>query len=156
FKHPWSARMKHQVLTDPLTPQELEEQAGDLLQIATVDPKRMATGRALRSELRKVGRDSIIVSMLLRMLFNRDWDRIFHIVHDRVLLRFPQGDLLDPVNGVIYFLSRYNTWQAARIALAMRGLDDTVEVGGPRKQKPAVSNALQTIGELRGEVGPNG
>lgn len=148
--------MKKRVLTEHLSANELEEQAGNLLQIAELDSEAMKEGRASRSALVRIARDAIIISRLLAMMFNRDWDRVFHIVGNRVLMRFPQADLLHGVHDLIYYLRRYQEWASARLKLTARVLEADEEIHEASLHGDDIYDSRAALKDLRAEAGPSG
>lgn len=148
--------MKRQKLTEHLSTRDLEEQAGNLLQIAEFDPEKMKEERALRTDLDRIARDAIVISRLLMMIFNRGWDRMFHLLGNRVFLRFPEADLLHQVQGVMYYLRRYQEWVGARLVLAARVLREDEETDGANRPENDIDDARAAIREIRAEAGPNG
>lgn len=148
--------MKRRKLTEHLSVRELEEQAGNLLQIAELDPEKMKEGRALRTDIDRIARNAIAISRLLMMIFNRGWDRMFHLLGNKVFLQFPEADLLHQVQGVMYYLSRYQEWVGARLVLAARVLREDDETGGTNRCENDIDDARAAIREIRAEAGPNG
>lgn len=148
--------MKHRKLTGHLSDRELEEQAGDLLQIAEIDPEKMKEWRALRVDLRRIAREAVVISRLLLMLFNRRWDRMFRLLGNKVFLRFPEGDLLHQVQDVMYYLRCYQKWVGARLVLAARVLGEDEGANGANQHENDIDDARAEIREMRAEAGPNG
>ena len=154
--HIGGTHMKRRKLTEHLSVRELEEQAGNLLQIAEVDPEKMKKKRALRTDLNRIARDAFVISRLLMMIFNRSWDRMFHLLENKVFLRFPEADLLHQVQGVMYYLRRYREWVGARLVLAARVLGEDEETDGANRRENEIDDARAAIREMRAEAGPNG
>jgi len=138
----------------------LRDQQADLLVIAELDLERLSERRMRRADIGRVLVCARAVALLVRILLQRQWDRMYYVVGSRVLLRFGSTDLLGhlraPVHTVINQLAHFPRWVDARAALIARGVDANAISEDERARDPKVTSALTYLAWIQNQYDRNG
>ncbi len=145
--------MKHFFCNDGLAPCDVHHHGERLLQIANLDPDRVAEGRILRAELRNMLIVARALAIIVELVFLQVWDRTFQIVGTRVFMQFSSGDLLatgrTPVTDILEVLKFFLAWRDARLTLCVPVMDVSQPVLEGPVNDQAIKLARRTLALLR-------
>jgi hypothetical protein len=152
--------MTKTTIVEVLNEKDLKSQHRDLIYIGDANSGRADDKEVSRAQAKNLIRIARAIALLARLTLMRKWDRVFLIVQNRVLMRFPDGGLLSEarqdMSAIVTLLEDFNRWTDARLLLVVRALAlQDVEQPGIELGED-ISAARETLAKFRARKAPSG